>query len=204
MMNERARQILAYMDRFSQDRGFPPTIREIGREFNIRSTNGVRYYLNLLERAGHISRGRKVSRAIVVSRSRRSHDIPVLGRVAAGQPILAEENFEGTLDTDSVFGRSEELFALKVRGDSMIDAGILEGDYVIVRSRDRASPGEMIVALIEDEATVKYYRPAQDHIELVAANEKYRPIRVAPDEEFRIAGVVVGVLRTVARDRSTV
>jgi repressor LexA len=201
MMNDRARQILGYMERFTTDHGFPPTIREIGREFAIRSTNGVRYYLNLLERAGHINRSKKVSRAIVVTRSSRRSGIPVLGRVAAGQPILAEGNFEGTVNAEVLFGRTDELFALRVRGDSMIDAGILDGDHVIVRSRDKASPGEMIVALIDDEATVKYYRPAEDHIELVAANSAYRPIRVAAGEEFRIAGVVVGVMRTVGHDR---
>src|SRR5438105_9595440 len=201
MMNERARQILAYMERFSTDHGFPPTIREIGREFGIRSTNGVRYYLNLLERAGSIHRGRKVSRAIVVTRPARRQGIPVLGRVAAGQPILAEQNFEGTITPEEMFGHSEELFALRVRGDSMVDAGILDGDYVIVRSRDRAAPGEMVVALIDDEATVKFYRPADDHVELVPANENYRPLRIQAGEEFRIAGVVVGVLRTVTRER---
>lgn len=200
MLNERAREILAFMDRFRESRGFPPTIREIGSEFGIRSTNGVRYYLNLLEQAGHIERTRKVSRAIVLSKpSRRSGGIPIVGRVAAGQPILAEENFEGSLAPDDVFGAHQDLFALKVRGDSMIEAGILDGDYVVVRPKDRASNGEMVVALIGDEATVKYYRPAGDRAELVPANPNYQPIEVGPEDDFRIAGVVTGVLRTVGR-----
>lgn len=201
MMNDRARQILSYMERFSSEHGYPPTIREIGREFGIRSTNGVRYYLNLLERAGHINRSRKVSRAIVVSRTSRRQGIPLIGRVAAGQPILAETNFEGTITPQEMFGRTDELFALKVRGDSMVDAGILDGDYVIVRQRDKASSGEMVVALVGgDEATVKFFRPADDHIDLVPANDKYRPIRVTADDEFRIAGIVAGVVRVVDRD----
>jgi repressor LexA len=203
-LNERAREILAFMDRFRESNGFPPTIREIGAQFGIRSTNGVRYYLNLLEQEGHIARTRKVSRAIVLAKpARRATGIPIVGRVAAGQPILAEENVEGSLSTDELFGArggsTDELFALKVRGDSMIDAGILDGDYVVVRSRERASSGEMVVALIGDEATVKFYRPAGDHAELVPANPNYQPIRVGHGDDFRIAGVVTGVLRTVGR-----
>lgn len=200
MLNERAREILAFMERFREANGFPPTIREIGREFGIRSTNGVRYYLNLLEHSGHIVRTRKVSRAIVLSRApRRREGIPIVGRVAAGQPILAEENLEGSLEPEGLFGAHDELFALKVRGDSMIEAGILDGDYVVVRPRERASSGEMVVALIGDEATVKYYRPASDHAELVPANPRYEPIRVGAGDEFRILGVVAGVMRTVGR-----
>jgi len=159
----------------------------------------VRYYLNLLEKAGYIRRTGGISRGIGPSTATEPTGIPVLGRVAAGQPILAEENWSGTLDMNQVFGESENLFALEVRGDSMIDAGILQGDHVIVQKQDTARPGEIVVALLEDEATVKYYRPHKDRVELVAANAKYAPIVVEEDTSFSILGIVRGVIRTVGR-----
>jgi repressor LexA len=204
-MNERAREILAFIHSFKEERGYPPTIREIGKAFGISSTNGVRYYLNLLERAGQLKRSGKISRglegvggAFASVRPRRSA-IPILGRVAAGQPILAEESFDGSLDTGDLFGDVQGLFALRVRGDSMIDAGILEGDYVIVLKQERANAGEIVVGLLGDEATVKYYQPRKGHIELVAANAKYEPIVVTGEPPFQIMGVVRGVIRTVGR-----
>jgi repressor LexA len=121
----------------------------------------------------------------------------VLGRVAAGQPILAEQNYDGSLDPGEMFGDPAGLFALRVRGDSMVDAGILDRDYVLVRQQERASAGDIVVALIEDEATVKYYRPRAGRIELVAANANYAPIVVGPDSGLRILGVVTGVMRTI-------
>jgi repressor LexA len=198
-MNDRAREILAYIQRYSRERGYPPTIREIGREFAIASTNGVRYYFTLLEKAGHLKRKGKISRGIETMPSARSaaRGIPILGRVAAGQPILAEESLDGSLEMSEVFGDISSLFALRVRGDSMIEAGIHDGDYVIVRQQERADPGAMVVALIEDEATVKYYQPRRDRVELRPANAKYKPIAVEPDASFRILGVVRGVIRTV-------
>ncbi len=200
MMNERAREILAFIQRFRRERGSAPTIREIGERFQISSTNGVRYYLNLLEKAGHIRRSRKVSRGIGPIAAQRPAGIPLLGRVAAGQPILAEENLSERLDVSDLFGETENLFALQIRGDSMIDAGILEGDYVIVRKQDEARAGEIVVALLEDEATVKYYQPRRGRIELVAANAKYEPIVVGKDVTFRVLGTVRGVVRAVHRN----
>jgi len=198
MLNQRAREILVYIQRFQRERGYPPTIREIGSAFEIASTNGVRYYLNLLEKAGHVKRSEKISRGIEsVGRAQATPGIPILGRVAAGQPILAEESVEGTLEMTEVFGRADGLFALRVRGDSMIDAGILESDYVIVRQQDRASAGEIVVGLLGEEATVKYYQPRRGRIELVPANDKYAPIVVENAADFRILGVVRGVIRTV-------
>lgn len=199
MLNERAREILTFIQRFRRENGSAPTIREIGEQFQISSTNGVRYYLNLLEKSGHIRRNRKISRGIGPIGAARGMGIPVLGRVAAGQPILAEENFAGSLEMGEMFGETASLFALQVRGDSMIDAGILEGDYVIVRKQDDAQAGEIVVALVEDEATVKYYQPRRGHIELVAANAKYEPIVVGKTAAFRILGTVRGVVRTVHR-----
>src|SRR5262245_37502458 len=204
-LNERSKDILAFIRRFQREKGFPPTIREIGAAFGIASTNGVRYYLNRLEAEGEIHRSGKISRGIGVELDPADGNgsapgvIPILGRVAAGEPILAEQSLEGELEPTTMFGDKKSLFALKVRGDSMIDAGIHDGDYVIVRKQDRAEPGAMVVAIIENEATVKFYRPRSSHIELEPANEKYEPIVVAPGTPFGIAGVVRGVIRTVGR-----
>jgi repressor LexA len=197
MLNDRAREILSYIRSFQQEHGLPPTIREIGRAFDISSTNGVRYYLTLLEKAGYLKRRGKLSRGSSLLASTRRPGVPLVGRVAAGQPLLAEECVEDMLDLGMVFGEPSGLFALRVRGDSMVDAGILERDLVIVRQRDQASPGDIIVALVGDEATVKYYRPRGDTIELAPANPRHEPIRVTAGEDFRILGVVTGVLRTV-------
>ena len=199
MLNDRARKILAYIQRYSRDRGFPPTLREIGEAFGIASTNGVRYYLNRLEKAGHLKRSGRISRGIESLDAGRESGIPILGRVAAGQPTLAEESYDGRLETQQLFGDPSGLFALKVRGDSMIDAGIFENDYVVVKHQENASPGEIVVALIDDEATVKYYRPRRDVVELVAANPKYEPIVVGAGEDLRILGAVKGVVRILKR-----
>ena len=198
MLNDRAREILGFIQRFTRERGFPPTIREIGKAYGISSTNGVRYYLNLLEKAGHLKRSGKISRGIEgLARAASGTGIPILGRVAAGQPILAEESLEGTLEPSELFGDLNGMFALRVRGDSMEGAGILEGDYVVVRQQERAIAGDMVVGLVGEEATVKYYQPKRSHIELVAANPRYAPIVVGPESEFRILGVVRGVLRSI-------
>lgn len=204
MLNDRARQILAHIQKSTIQHGYPPTIREIGKTFGIRSTNGVRYYLTMLERAGHLKRNVRISRGLgTVGMRRPETGIPIMGRVAAGLPALAEESIEGHLEPEGLFGDPAGLFALRVRGDSMIDAGILEGDYVVVRRQERASAGDIVVGLLGEEATVKYYRPRGSHIELVAANPKYQPIVVGKgadsDSEFRILGVVSGVLRTLGR-----
>ena len=202
MLNDRARQMLAHIQKFTVEHGYPPTIRELGKAFGITSTNGVRYYLNLLERAGHLKRSGRISRGlgtVGAAARRRGFGIPILGRVAAGVPALAEESIEGHLETDALFGDPEALFALRVRGDSMIDAGILEGDYVVVRKQERASAGDIVVGLLDDEATVKYYRPHRDRVELVPANSKYSPIVADEQSSLRILGVVRGVIRTVGR-----
>jgi repressor LexA len=199
MLNQRARDILEFVQRFGRERGFPPTIREIGEAFGISSTNGVRYYLTLLEKSGHLKRSGRISRGIETTATRSPIGIPILGRVAAGQPVFADESYDGRLEPDGLFGDTESLFALRVKGDSMINAGILEGDYVIVRRQETATAGEIVVALIEDEATVKRYQPGRDRIELVAENPQYAPIVVESDAEFRVLGIVKGVIRTVTR-----
>jgi len=197
-----------------RDQGRPPTIREIGEAFGIASTNGVRYYLDRLEKAGKIRRDRWTSRGIELQgpppartptapvkaipehSTRNAIEIPLLGRVAAGAPILAEENIEDVLIVDGAFVRPGKHFALRVKGDSMKNAGILDGDVVIVHHDTPLRSGEIAVAVIGDEATVKRYFPRRDKVLLIPENEEYEPIEVRPsDPEFRIAGKVVGVFR---------
>jgi len=201
MLNDRARDILGFIQRFAREHGYPPTIREIGREYGISSTNGVRYYLNLLEKEGHLRRSERISRGIegMARPAAANAGIPLLGRVAAGQPVLAEESLEGAVEPGEMFGDRDGLFALRVRGDSMTGAGILAGDYVIVRQQEGANAGDIVVALLGEEATVKYYRPGRGRVELVAANPAYEPIIADAQSGLRILGVVKGVIRTVTR-----
>ncbi len=197
-----------------RERGYPPTIREIGTALGIASTNGVRYYLDRLEQSGKIRRDRWTSRGIelqtaepaetvphgVVSRfARRAPEpieIPLLGRVAAGAPILAEENIEDTILIDGAFVRPGKHFALRVRGDSMKNAGIFDGDIVIVRHEAPVKSGEIAVVVIGEEATVKRIFPRRDKVLLIPENDDYQPIEVRPtDPDTRVAGKVVGVFR---------
>ena len=185
----------------------PPTVREIGTHFDISSTNGVRSILAALIKKGYINRSPRLSRGIEIVNTDSSSaevapsntiEIPIVGRVAAGTPILAVQNLEGTvtIDRDFLACRSD-VFALRVKGDSMINAGIFDGDLIFARQQKSAERGEIIVAQIDNEATVKYYQPQSDHIELRPANPKYRPIIVNKGNDFSIAGRVIGVMRKV-------
>lgn len=200
-LTEKQRQILNYIARMVQTTGYPPTIRQIGHEFGIRSTNGVRGHLKALQQKGYIKRSTYTSRGIELldyglkkALTKEVVEIPVVGRVAAGEPILAVENIEDTLLLDKELIRGEKLFALTIRGNSMIEAGILDGDYVIVKPQTTAENGEIVVALLEDEATVKtFYRESHGKIRLQPANSHLKPIIV---NQARILGKVVGLLRT--------
>lgn len=204
-LTKRQQMVLDFITRSISDRGYPPTLREIGSHMGIRSTNGVNDHLRALERKGYLKREDMKSRALrPVNVGRGDQDsvisIPVVGRVAAGRPVLAEENVEDTVTVDRFFvGNQREVFGLRVRGDSMIDAGIWDGDFIFVRKQMHADKGDIVVALIGEEATVKYYHPGQDAIRFVAANAAYAPIIVRKDE-FRptqILGVVIGVYRRI-------
>jgi repressor LexA len=194
--------ILAYLAEALRDHGRPPTLREIGDAFGIASTNGVRYYLDRLEKAGKIRRDRFTSRGIELTeeaapaRSPELFEIPLIGHVAAGAPILAQENIEDVLIVDGALVRPGKHFALRVRGDSMKNAGILDGDIVIVKHESPVKSGEIAVVLIGDEATVKRYFPRKDKLLLLPENDDYEPIEVTPtDPDVRVAGKVVGVFR---------
>lgn len=211
---DRQEAMLNFIAESLRERGYPPTIREIGTALGIASTNGVRYYLDRLEQSGKIRRDRWTSRGIelqtaepaetvphgVVSRfARRAPEpieIPLLGRVAAGAPILAEENIEDTILIDGAFVRPGKHFALRVRGDSMKNAGIFDGDIVIVRHEAPVKSGEIAVVVIGEEATVKRIFPRRDKVLLIPENDDYQPIEVRPtDPDTRVAGKVVGVFR---------
>jgi repressor LexA len=213
-ITDRQLAILRFIARTAEDRGFPPTIREIGAEFDIRSTNGVNDHLKALERKGFLNRGEQQSRALVptksarmvlglgATRADRTVEIPVLGKVAAGAPLLAQENVEDTVRIDSFLlpGGGREVFALRVKGESMIGDGIKDGDFLFVRKQPSARAGEIVVAMIEDEATVKRFYPEGSRIRLQPSNPTMQPIYV-DKSDFRqtmILGVVVGVYRNLA------
>ncbi|MCK4966024.1 transcriptional repressor LexA [bacterium] len=199
-LTERQSRILEYIRLEIAQRGFPPTYREIGRQFGIKSTNGVNATLKALEKKGYLIRHSKLSRGIEIvdEFSPTMRKIPFVGRVAAGEPVLAEQNIEGEIGIDNSFFSGESIFALTVQGDSMKDAGIFDGDKVFVRLQQTADTGDIVVALIGDEATVKHYYPERERIRLEPANENYGPIIVEPDTPgFRIAGKVVGLIRKI-------
>jgi repressor LexA len=182
----------------------PPSYREIGARLGIRSTNGVKELLDALERKGFLARAAGRARALELTSAARStrpeperalRRVPLLGRVAAGAPILAVEHVEEMLHVDAQLLRDGEHFALEVRGDSMVEAGILDGDLVFAQVQPAARAGEMVVALLGDEATVKFYFPEQDRVRLQPANPRHQPIWVEGRPDFRIAGRVVGLLR---------
>jgi repressor LexA len=221
-LTDRQREILDFITSSITDRGYPPTLREIGEHFGIRSTNGVNDHLKALEKKGHLRREdlksramrpvsmgeviqfeRKVPRSLVnVSEIPGSNadlcEIPILGKVAAGQPILAVENCQDTVKIDRVLvGGHTEVFGLRIVGESMIDDGIFDGDYVFVKKTATARSGEIVVAMIEGEATVKRYFPEGDRIRFQPANTNMLPIivRKADFKQVDIIGIVVGVYR---------
>ena len=203
-LTDRQREIYEFIARTIRDGGAPPTIRETMDAFNIASTNGVRTTLAALEEKGYISRRPMVSRGIelmdYVEREypgeSASREVPVIGRVAAGEPILATENVESTVAVDRSFLPAADVFVLRVKGESMRDAGILDGDYVVARQQDTANPGEIVVAVIGEEATVKRYFPEAGRVRLIPENEAFEAIEVRPGrDDFRIAGKIVGLMR---------
>jgi repressor LexA len=188
-LTDRQEKILSFIKKSIQDQGYPPTIREIGEHFGIRSTNGVNDHLKALERKGYLLRGELKSRALSVIEGGRSH----------GAPILAQENITDHVRIDSVLlgDGGRKVFALRVSGDSMIGDGIFDGDYIFVRKQLHAGAGEIVVAMIEDEATVKRFYPEGDRVRFQPSNPRLKPIYVSREDfrETQIIGLVVGVYR---------
>lgn len=199
-LTPRQREIFEFIREEIRRKGIPPTYREIGERFKIRSTNGVKRTLDALLRKGYLERTPNISRGLALPEEfydfAQTRTIPIIGRVAAGHPIVAEENLEGTLQVDSNLFRGEGYFALRVRGDSMKNAGIFDGDIVIARQQSTAQKGDIVVAILGEEATVKRYLPENGNIILMPENEEYSPIVVRRDDpDFRIVGKVTGLVR---------
>jgi repressor LexA len=217
-LTERQEMILAFIRTSIRERGYPPTLREIGAKMGIRSTNGVSDHLRALERKGYLRREDMKSRALRPvddfdgsdDRAPSNDDaapvdtvtVPVLGRVAAGPLSLTSDGVDSTVTIDrGLLNARGEVFALRVKGDSMIEAGIHEGDTLFVKRTPTAEKGDIVVARLGEEATVKRYFPERDHIRLQPENKRLSPILIrkleAAASGFEILGTVVGLFRTV-------
>lgn len=201
-LTPRQRQILKWIKGFIRKHDIPPTVREIGDAFGIKSSS-VFQFLQILERKGYVKRGDLGARSLIVDGGGRRErcacvEVPVVGRIAAGQPIEAVEHDAGAVAVRKDLVRGGGAFALKVVGESMIEAGILDGDYVVVRKQETAEDGDIVVALIEGNATLKRLYRERDGVRLEPANRNMVPIRVRSGE-FRIQGKVVGVQRQYDR-----
>ncbi|MDT3696041.1 MAG: transcriptional repressor LexA [Ignavibacterium sp.] len=210
-LTERQEKIFIFIQEYQQENGYPPTLREIGRKFDILSTFGVKRHLEALTKKGYLNILSNASRGISINKNEiesmevinyqevnNKFKIPIIGRVAAGSPITAEENVEGSIVIDPAFiKKDEDSFALKVKGDSMIEAGIFEGDLVVISPKAPVKNGDMIVARLEDEVTVKIYENKSNIIKLIPQNKSYQPIIVKNKNEFSIVGKVTGVIRWI-------
>jgi repressor LexA len=201
-LTKRQKEIFDFIGRYASKYGYPPTVREIGKAVGLHSSSTVHAHLANLEKSGLLRRDPSKPRAIelLVDKAKRAMPgvgggLPLVGQVAAGQPVLAEENIEEYLDVPDLIGGEDGDYVLRVHGESMKNAGILEGDYVVVRRAEDAADGEIVVALIGEEATVKRYFRESDHIRLQPENEAMEPIRTT---EAKILGRVVGVFRKVS------
>ena len=210
-LTKRQQEIFDFIRSYSEKNGYPPTVRDIGKAVGLASSSTVHAHLSNLEKLGVLRRDPTKPRALeLLDRATRSAGsaargaidkvmptgLPVVGAVAAGSPVLAEENIEEYVQVPQAAGGEEGEYVLKVRGDSMVDAGILEGDYVVVRRQEAASDGEIVVALVgDDEATVKRYFRESDHVRLQPENASIDPILT---KDVQILGRVVGLFRSVS------
>jgi repressor LexA len=200
-LTRRQADILQFIVDTIREERIPPTIAEVGQQFGISSTNGVNDHLVALEKKGYIERSSKARSIRLTEKAAASMYespvpmIPLLGHIAAGTPILAEENVEDRLPIAPSLAR-DASYCLRVRGDSMIEDGIFDGDVIVVAQSDRPSPGDIVVALVEDEATVKHFHPHGEMVELRPANASMDPLLV-PAKSLQIQGVVVALQRTI-------
>jgi len=201
-LTKRQQEIFDFIKKYSAKYGYPPTVRDIGKAVGLASSSTVHAHLANLEKVGLLRRDPTKPRAIelldrAVDAAKSvvaGGGLPLVGHVAAGQPILAEENIEDYVQVPGIAGGEEGEFVLAVRGDSMVEAGILDGDFVVVRKQDTAADGEIVVALVGEEATVKRFFKEADHIRLQPENATMEPIRT---RDVSIVGRVVGVFRKV-------
>jgi repressor LexA len=212
LLTKRQAEILNFIKTHIQYSGFPPTISEIQGQFSFKSPNAVQEHLKALVRKGQIRRNPNQWRGLELAVSNMSRDesaqystvsVPLIGRVTAGLPVWAEENFEGTISVDrSIVGRATRLFALHVRGDSMIKAGIYDGDIAIAQQQSIADQGDIVIALLGDEATVKRFYHKRKVIILQPENDTMTPIRIGEGSDFRILGRVIATLHRIGNRRS--
>jgi repressor LexA len=201
-LTKRQQEIVDFIKRYSARHGYPPTVRDIGKAVGLASSSTVHQHLANLERFGLLKRDPSKPRAIelldrAVQEVRsivRPSALPLLGAVAAGQPMLAEENIEDYVPVPSAAGGDDGAYLLRVRGESMKNIGIIEGDLVVVRPQDTADDGDVVVALIGEEATVKRFFRESDHVRLQPENDEMEPIR---SREVRVLGRVVGLMRSM-------
>ncbi len=199
VLSSKQEQVLKFLVDFNTEHGFPPTIRELCHYFGFKSLNTAHFHLRSLEKKGYIQVHRGKGRGVTLPGARplSERQIPVVGRIAAGTPILALENIEDFLGIDKGFFGAETTFAVQVRGDSMVDAHIQDGDYVIIKIQDQAEKGDIVAALIDDEVTLKYFYRTKNQVKLEAANPKYPPMifRKGDPRSFRVLGVMIGLIR---------
>ena len=200
-ISKKQSEILEYMKNEILNRGFPPSVREICEAGNLKSTSSVHSHLETLEKNGYIRRDPTKPRAIEIVDDnfnlvrRETVNVPIIGKVAAGEPLLAVQNVEGYFPIPSEYMPNKQTFMLVVQGDSMINAGIFSGDYVVVEKQENAENGDKVVALVEDSATIKTFYKEKDHIRLQPENDFMDPIVISPDQQFQVLGKVIGVFR---------
>jgi len=205
-LTKRQQEIFDFIKRYSAKYGYPPTVRDIGKAVGLASSSTVHAHLSNLERIGLLRRDPTKPRALeLLDRMGQGVQagvqtflqpgLPLVGQVAAGQPIVAEENIEEYIQTPAFAGGADGEFLLRVRGDSMVDAGIIEGDLVVVHSQDHAQDGDIVVALVGEEATVKRFFQESDHVRLQPENSSMEPIR---SRDVRVLGKVVGLMRNIS------
>ncbi|MEI7811638.1 MAG: transcriptional repressor LexA [Ignavibacteria bacterium] len=212
VLTQRQEDILKFIQKFIQTNGYSPTFREIGKEFGISSTFGVNRHLDALIKKGYLTAGSNMSRSLVptlINEEKVVVDsdpvvqhletivfVPIVARVAIGFPVLAVENIEGNIAVDpSMVQNAQGCFALRIKGDSMINAGIFEGDLVIVSPKKKVRNGEIIIALLGDEVIVRRAAMNGNKIKLIAENPNYEPVSINEPEKFSVIGKVAGVLR---------
>jgi repressor LexA len=205
-LTKRQQEIFDFIKRYSAKYGYPPTVRDIGKAVGLASSSTVHAHLSNLERIGLLRRDPTKPRALELLdrmgagvqagvQTFLQPGLPLVGQVAAGEPIVAEENIEEYIQTPAFAGGEDGEFLLRVRGESMVDAGIIEGDLVVVHSQDHAQDGEIVVALVGEEATVKRFFQESDHVRLQPENASMEPIR---SRDVRVLGKVVGLMRNIS------
>jgi len=199
-LTKRQQEIFDFIKRYSARHGYPPTVRDIGKAIGLTSPSTVHTHLHNLEKIGMLKRDPSRPRALelLVDTARKAvapSGLPLVGRVAAGAPVVADENIEEYVDVPDIAGGDDGGFVLRVDGDSMKDAGILDGDHVVVQPRSTARNGEIVVALVGEDATVKRFFKESDHVRLQPENDSMEPIR---SREVRVLGKVVGLMRSLS------